>query len=356
VNAQKQAREFFCGGNLLHNAEGMENDYLQQEGDEVMRTITLEEHFSTPEFLAAMEKVWRDDPIMAMWNAVRDKLFEVGKGRIADMDAAGIDIQVLSQSGGLDKLKPGIATALAHDTNDFLAATVQAHPDRFAAFATLALQEPEKAAFEFERCVRQLKFKGALVNGTCGGLFLDHQRFTPLFETAQALDVPIYLHPGPPPSVIRKAYFEGLPEPSGFILSTAGWGWHVEAGLHVLRLIVSGLFDRFPKLRIIIGHMGEALPYYMVRSDAFLAKSTSHLKRRVSEYFHEHFYVTTSGCFSLPPFLCALQVVGADRTLFSVDYPYDSNLSGRAFLDALPVSAEDLAKISHGNAERLLKL
>jgi predicted TIM-barrel fold metal-dependent hydrolase len=119
---------------------------------------------------------------------------------------------------------------------------------------------------------------------------------------------------------------------------------------------ISGLFDRFPKLKIIIGHMGEALPYYMVRSDAFLAKSTSHLKRRVSEYFHEHLYVTTSGCFSLPPFLCALQVVGADRTLFSVDYPYDSNLSGRAFLDALPVSAEDLAKISHANAERLLKL
>ncbi len=342
--------------NLLHNADGIEKDFQQQEGDEVMRTITLEEHFSTPEFLAAMGKVWRDDPILAMWNAAREKLFEVGKGRIADMDAAGIDMQVLSLSGSLDRLEPGMATALARDTNDFLAAAVQAQPDRFAAFATLALQEPEKAAIEFERCVRQLQFKGALVNGTFGGLFLDHERFTPLFETAQALHVPIYLHPGPPPSVVRKAYFEGLPEPLGFVLSTAAWGWHVEAGLHGLRLIVSGLLDRFPKLKIIIGHMGEALPYYIVRADAFLAKSTKHLPRRVSEYFHEHFYITTSGCFSLPPFLCALEVVGADRMLFSVDYPYDSNLSGRAFLDALPVSAEDLAKISHGNAERLLKL
>ncbi len=233
---------------------------------------------------------------------------------------------------------------------------VQAHPDRFAAFATLALQEPEKAALEFERCVRQLGFKGALVNGTSNGMFLDHPRFTPFFETAQALDVPVYLHPAPPPDEVKKAYYGGLPGNLEFILSTAGWGWHVETGMHCLRLIVSGLFDRFPKLKIIIGHMGGALPYYIVRADAFLTQSTTHLKRRVSEYFHEHFYITTSGCFSLPPFLCAFQVVGADRILFSVDYPYDSNTLGRAFLDALPVSAEDGAKISHGNAERLLKL
>ena len=271
------------------------------------------------------------------------------------MDAAGIDVQVLSLSGSLDRLDPAVATALARDTNGKLADAVRAHPDRFAAFATLALQEPEKAALEFERCVRQMGFKGALVNGTTNGLFLDHPRFTPLFETAQALDVPVYLHPAPPPEEVRKAYFSRLPANSGFILSTAGWGWHAETGMHCLRLIVSGLFDRFPKLKIIIGHMGEALPFYIVRADAFLAHSATHLKRRVSEYFHEHFYITTSGCFSLPPFLCALQVAGADRILFSVDYPYDSNAAGRTFLNALPVSAEDKAKISHGNAERLLK-
>jgi len=321
-----------------------------------MRIITLEEHISTPEYLEAMGKLWQGDPVVAMWQAQRNKLFDVGKDRIADMDAAGIDVQVMSLSGGMDRLDPSLAMALARDTNDKLAAAVQARPDRFAAFATLALQEPEKAALEFERCVRQLGFKGALVNGTNDGLFLDDHRFTPLFETAQALDVPIYLHPAPPPDEVRKAYFSGLPADLGFVLSTAGWGWHVETGMHCLRLIVSGLFDRFPNLKIVIGHMGEALPFYIARADAFLVQSTKHLKRPVSEYFREHFYITTSGCLSLPPFLCALQVVGADRILFSVDYPYNSNALGRAFLDGLPVSAEELAKIAHGNAELLLKM
>jgi uncharacterized protein len=330
---------------------------LQRERDTAMRTITLEEHISTPEFLEAAGKAWQGNPIIDFLKANRGKLLDVGKDRIADMDAAGIDMQVLSLTGiGMDKLDSATATALARDTNGKLAAAVQAHPDRFAAFATLALQEPEKAASEFERCVRQLGFKGALVNGTCDGLFLDHPRFTPLFETAQALDVPIYLHPAPPPKVVQETYYGGLPGNLGYILSTAAWGWHVETGMHCLRLILSGLFDRLPKLKIIIGHMGEALPYYIVRADEVLAQSTKHLQRRVSEYFHEHFYITTSGCFSLPPFLCALQVIGADRILFSVDYPFSPNARGRAFLDALPVSPEEMAKITHGNAERLLKL
>ncbi len=343
--------------NLLHNASGGYNDLMQREHNKAMRTITLEEHISTPEFLEATIKAWTGDPVVAMWQGNQDKLLDAGKGRIAEMDAAGIDMQVLSLSGiGMDKLDPATATALARDTNDKLAAAVRAHPGRFAAFATVALHEPEKAALEFERCVRQLGFKGALVNGTCNGLFLDHPRFTPFFAAAQALDVPIYLHPGLPPEVVKEAYYGGLPGDMGFILSIAAWGWHVETGLHCLRLISSGLFDRFPKLKIIIGHMGEALPYWIVRADAFLARSGPHLQRRVSDYFHEHFYITTSGCFSLPPFLCALQVVGADRILFSVDYPFSPNAQGRAFLDSLPVSPQDMAKIAHGNAERLLKL
>ena len=322
-----------------------------------MRTITLEEHISTPEFLEATSKVWQVDPVVDFWKANRTKLLDVGKVRIAEMDAAGIDMQVLSLSGiGMDKLDPATATALARDTNDKLAVAVEAHPDRFAAFATVALQDPEKAALEFERCVRQLGFKGALVNGMSDGLFLDHRRFTPLFETAQALDVPIYLHPAPPPEAVKEAYYCGLPGNLGFTLSTAGWGWHVETGMHCLRLIVSGLFDRFPKLNIIIGHMGEALPFYIARADAVLAESAKRLQRRISEYFQEHFYITTSGCFTLPPFLCALQVAGADRILFSVDYPFSPNAQGRAFLEALPVSPEEMAKIAHGNAERLLKL
>lgn len=321
-----------------------------------MGSITLEEHFSTPEFLEAMATVWQGDPILAMWRANQARLFEVGEARIADMDAAGIEIQVLSLSGSLDKLDAPKATALATATNDRLAAIVRAYPDRFAGFAALALQEPEEAARELERCVGRLGFKGALVNGTCRGLFLDDPRFSPLFETAQSLDVPIYLHPGLPPEEVRKAYYEGLPGELGFVLATPGWGWHAEAGMHCLRLMLAGVFDRFPRLKIIIGHLGEALPYYIVRADDFLARGPVRPKRRILEYFRDHFYITTSGCFSVPPFLCALQVAGVDRMLFSVDYPYDSNAKGKEFLDALPVSDEDRAKIAYGNAKRLLKL
>src|SRR6201988_3383487 len=233
-----------------------------------MRIITLEEHITTPEILKAaqMPATGASAAFMQTMNA---KLLDVGDGRIADMDAAGIDMQVLSVSANtVDKLDSDAANAVARDANDRMAAAVQAHPDRFAAFATLALQEPDQAAAAFERCVRQLGVRGVMLNGTANGQFLDHPRFTAIFEAAQALDVPIYLHPAPPPKPVMDAYFRGLPGHFGFLLSTAGWGWHVETGLHSLRLIVSGLFDRFPKLKIIIGHMGENVPFSLARSPA----------------------------------------------------------------------------------------
>jgi predicted TIM-barrel fold metal-dependent hydrolase len=321
-----------------------------------MRTITLEEHFATPEFLKAtaqLQSAARVDFV----KPVESKLLDLGQGRIADMDAAGIDLQVLSLTwAGLDRLEGATATALAHDANDRLAAAVREHPKRFAGFAALALQEPEKAAAEFERCVRALGFKGALVHGTTRGMFLDDPQFTPLFETAQALDVPIYLHPAPPPKPVEEAYFGGLPGQLGFLLATAAWGWHAETGMHSLRLIVSGLFDRFPRLKLIIGHMGEDLPFSIARAEAVLSRETKHLQRRVGEYFQQHFHITTSGYFTVPPFQCAMEVVGADRILFSVDYPYSPNTVGRTFLNSLPISPEELGKISGGNAERLLKL
>jgi uncharacterized protein len=321
-----------------------------------MRTITLEEHFATPEVLKKSAEIQPASRNVFV-KAVQEKLLDLGKGRIADMDAAGIDLQVISlTNAGLDKLDGPTATALAHDANDKLSEAVRAHPKRFAGFATLALQEPEKAAAEFERCVRKLGFKGTLIHGTTKGVFLDDARFTPIFEAAQALDVPVYLHPTLPPKPVEDAYFGGLPGQTGFYLSTAAWGWHVETGMHCLRLMVSGLFDRFPRLNIIIGHMGEDLPFSIARAEAVLSRETNHLKRKVSEYFQNHFYITTSGYFTVPPLLCTLQVVGADRILFSVDYPYSPNTVGRKFLDALPVSPDDLGKISHGNAERLLKL
>lgn len=322
-----------------------------------MRTITLEEHFTTPEFLAATRKAWQGDDVLGMWDTGQEKLLDLNRGRLADMDAHGIDLQVISLSGiGMDKLDAAAATSLVREANDKLAYAVKAHPQRFAGFAALALQEPEKAAAELERSVRKLGFKGALLNGMCNGKFLDDPRFTPVLEAAAALDVPIYLHPAMPPDAVKKAYFGGLPGNLGFLLSVGGWGWHVEVGMHCLRMIVTGVFDRFPRLKIIIGHMGEALPFYIVRAEEFMGASAKHLQKPIREYFQENFYITTSGIFSLPPFLCALQIVGADRIMYSVDYPFSSAAAGNNFLETIPVSEADRAKISHRNAERLLKI
>jgi predicted TIM-barrel fold metal-dependent hydrolase len=218
------------------------------------------------------------------------------------------------------------------------------------------LKAPATAAAELERCVTRLGFHGALINGTTGGLFLDDPRFLPVFEAAAHLGVPIYLHPAPPPQPVREAYYSGLPGDLGFLLSIAGWGWHAEAGLHTLRLIVSGLFDRLPGLQLIIGHMGEGLPYALARSSSVLSNAASPLRQPVSNYFQSNIHCTTSGYFTLPPLRCALEVIGIDRLLFSVDYPYSPNTRGRTFLESLPeiLVADDFEKFAHRNAERLL--
>ncbi|MFP5205938.1 MAG: amidohydrolase family protein [Acidobacteriota bacterium] len=321
-----------------------------------MRTIALEEHITTPALQEAFAAGTRGAPSEYV-RTIQEKLLDLGAGRIADMDAAGIDMQVLSLAvAELDRLEPSTATALAREANDLMAAAVRAHPTRFAAFAALHLREPEKAAAELERCVRTLGCKGALVNGTSAGLFLDDPRFTPFWEAAHSLGVPVYLHPAPPPGPVQQAYFSGLPDNVAFFLSTAAWGWHVETGLHVLRLIVSGLFDRYPGLQLIIGHMGENLPFSLARADTILARGRLPLQHPVAHYAHHHLHITTSGYFTVPPLLCALQVFGSGRILFSVDYPYSSNAQGRAFLDALPLSPDDRRKIAHANAERLLQL
>jgi predicted TIM-barrel fold metal-dependent hydrolase len=328
-----------------------------------MRIITLEEHATTPEFLKATGQAQeRDSDSRGGMQGVVNKMLDMGEGRIADMDSNNIDMQVLSiSSAGLDKLDSAIATAVVRDANNALAAAVAAHPDRFAAFATLNLQEPQNAAKEFERCITELNFKGGIVMGTSKGIFLDDQRFEPIFEVAQRLNVPIYMHPGFPPKAVAEAYYSGLPDNIGFGLSMAGWGWHAETGLHCLRLILSGVFDRFPRIKIIVGHMGDHLPYNIARADRVFSGIASEsadppFKRRVIEYFRENFYITTSGYFDLAPFKCALEILGADHIMFSVDYPYSSNTAGREFLSHLNVSPKDFEKITHGNAERLLKL
>ena len=322
-----------------------------------MKTITLEEHFTTPLYLEATKGMEQGGPPNNRMQAIQHKQVDLGDGRLADMDAAGIDVQVLSLSGILlDALDPSTATEVARDANNRAAEAVRAHPSRFAAFAALGLKEPKPAADELRRCVQEFGFKGGIVNGTTDGLFLDDLRFAPVFDAAHDLGVPIYLHPAPPPQAVRDAYYSGLPDGFGEMLSIAGWGWHVETGLHALRLIVSGLFDRLPDLQIIIGHMGENLPFSVARAESVLSHAPHPLARSVTDYFRSNFHVTISGYFTLPPLLCALMVVGADRVMFSVDYPFSTNEQGRAFLDSLPVSATDLEKIAHGNAERLLRL
>ncbi len=316
-----------------------------------MRTIAIEEHFLSTAFSGSTRD--SSTPIDILWAQLTD----LGAGRLKDMDAGGIDLQVISHAGTTSDFEGGDIVQRVQEANDQLAAAVRKYPTRFAGFATLPMTNPEDAANELERTVRSFGFKGALINGTTNGHFLDDPSFLPIFERAVALSVPIYLHPGFPPAPVREAYYAGPFDPSvNCDLATRSWGWHSEAGLHALRLIMSGIFDRLPTLQIIIGHMGEMIPFMLGRIDDTLTPVAKHLKRKVPEYIHENFYITTSGFFTNPPLLTALQTIGSDRIIFSVDYPYNANERGRAFLDNAPISPDDKAKISHLNVERLLGL
>ena len=319
-----------------------------------VRVVTLEEHFTTPEFLDATA---RFIPAVASSATLDAKLLDLDDGRLAAMDEGGVDIQVLSlAAAALEKLAPTEATALVHDANDTAFAATQRHPRRLRMFANLALKDPEAAALELERGVKELNCVGGFLNGTQGGSFLDDVRYAPIFAMAERLDVPLYLHPSPPPPQVSAAYFSGLPERSAYFLSTAAWGWHAELGMHCLRLILAGVFDRHPSLKIIIGHMGEDLPYSLIRAQDGLPISVTGLTRTVMDYFVDHFYVTTSGYFTAPPFVCALDVVGIARLLYSVDYPYRSNVSGADLLKNIALAPADLRRVAAGNAERILKL
>ncbi len=289
---------------------------------------------------------------------LQPKLLDMGKERICAMDEAGVDFQVMSLAAmGLDGLEASEATVVIADVNDELAAAVKANPERLGGFAALALKDPENAAKELERCVMKLGFVGALVDGTVDGLFLDDPRFTPVWETAVRLKVPVYLHPAPPPETVKKAYYSGLPDDVSMLLSIAGWGWHAETGLHTLRLIVSGLFDRLPELQVIIGHMGEGLPYALARSSGILS-GPSHLRQTVADYFKSNLHLTTSGYFTQQPLKCAVEVVGLDRMMYSVDYPFSANTRGKKFLEDAAgwLSETDLEKLAAGNAAKVLKL
>jgi predicted TIM-barrel fold metal-dependent hydrolase len=320
-----------------------------------MKTITLEEHFLTETYVRATAEYSAKTGMQ--FPEMQAKLLELGAGRIAAMDEAGIDLQVMSLVAfGLEGLSAAEGTAVARDVNDELASAVSVNPDRLAGFATLALKDVGGATKELERCVKKLGFCGVMVNGTVEGRFFDDARFLPFFEGAAALDVPVYLHPSPPPEPVRKAYYSGLPGEMGRMLSIAGWGWHSETALHTLRLIVSGLFDKVPGLQLIIGHMGEGLPFALARSSGMLSGAAK-LKQTVADYFKTNIHMTTSGYFTLPPLECALEVVGIERMMYSVDYPFSANTKGKDFLDKVAgvLSAEEMEMLVGGNAAKLLR-
>ncbi len=325
-----------------------------------MKIITLEEHFQTAAINKAMAKLPPEHRMavdMGPVSLLEAQLEDLGADRLQWMDAVGIDVQVLSYaSPGVQIFPAAEAVPLAKDANDQLAAAVHAHPDRFAGFATLPTPDPEAAAAELERAVNILGFKGAMINGRTNDRFLDDPSFRPLLEAAVALDVPLYLHPTIPAKAVQDAYYTGFDPAVSGRFATAGWGWHMETGIHALRMILGGVFDRYPSLQLILGHWGEMIPFYLARFDGMLNPATKQLQRPVADYFLQQMHVTPSGMFTRPPFMLTLQILGADRILYAVDYPYIQDDQARAFLENAPISPDDKAKIAHGNAETLLKL
>ena len=338
-----------------------------------MRRIAVEEHFATreqldvlqslinktfpkPEVIQQEKNIGVEAPFLVGAShgseTVVKKLLDIGEGRIEDMDEAGVDVQVLSPIIGAQVLDAAGGVALARKVNDTAAKTLKRHPERFVGLATLAPQNPAEAANELKRAVKDLGFRGAMVNSHTKGEYLDDQKYWPIFEMAANLEVPLYIHPRVPPAEMLKYY---LAYPG---LASAILGFSHEVSLHTLCMVFSGVFDRFSTLNIILGHLGEALPYWLGRIDShWLSRPASkHLKKKPSDYLKENFFITSSGMFWEPPMMCACAAVGADRIMFAVDYPMESIKPAVAFLDSASMSHSDREKIYHQNAEKLFKL
>jgi 2,3-dihydroxybenzoate decarboxylase len=312
--------------------------------------IALEEHFLLPGF----EEYWSPtvvdiDP--AIYGGLRSRLLDFGSLRLDAMDEAGIERSVLSlTSPGIQaETAAAIARRKAEEANDLLAGEIQKQPHRYSGFACLPMQDPSAAADELERAVRQLGFCGALINGHTNGDYLDDAKFYPFWERAEALGTPVYLHPADPVS--------SFPPIAGCAaLKRAMWEWGVETGSHALRLIFAGIFDRFPRATLVLGHLGETLPFLLWRFDSRARIYGRKLNRRPSEYIRENFFVTTSGMFSAEPLLCCTGALGAERVMFSVDYPYESSAEAADFIESAPLSDIDRGNVCFHNAAKLLRI
>jgi 5-carboxyvanillate decarboxylase len=337
------------------------------------RRIATEEAFATREQIERFRKLLADgydDPgFKSLWGFylgsdsprarfIIDRLQNLGPERIADMDASGIDMQVLSlTSPGVQVFDAATANSLAASSNDELAAAIARHPTRFVGLAAAAPQDPPAAAKEIERGVHKLGLRGVIINSHTQGQRLDDPKFWDIFAAAEALDVPIYLHPNAPPRDMIAPYLEAG-------LDGAVFGFQAETGLHMLRIIVAGVFDQFPKLKMIVGHCGEALPFWLYRIDymhraAVAANRHPHLrklKRTPGEYLRDNVYVTNSGVASAPAIMLCHQVMGPEHTLYAMDYPYQYLPSEVTVSDELPMSDADKKKYFQTNAERLFKI
>lgn len=343
--------------------------YTQRNAKEIrptMRIITIEEHITGTELDNSVRKyilenvpyygltLGKELPYYPDFNLYAD----MGDLRIADMDKHGIDMQVISCPAQSGMLESDEAIPLTKDVNDSMAAAVAEHPDRLAAFASLPWTSPEAAADELERAVNRLGMKGALLAGRPAreAIFLDEPRFAPVLETAEKLKVPIYVHPGIPVPAVQDAYYARLDPVVSARLSLFSWGWHNEAGVQVLRMILAGVFEKYPELQIISGHWGELVPFFLSRLDQALPKKATSLSRTITETFARNVYVTPSGIFTYPQLLFVMQVLGTDRIIHSVDSPLVGNEDAYSFITNAPICNSDKEKIAHGNVEQLLGL
>lgn len=331
-----------------------------------MRIIAVEEHFADPALSKAGEPAATAlspgfaaayDPASGLpYCPPAEVLMNLAEGRIADMDAGGITMQVLSCLGA-QQVPADTAPALVRAANDKAAAAVRAYPDRFAAFAALPTADPPAAAAELDRCVSELGFAGTMIFGRTDGEFLDAPRFDPVLAKAAALNVPVFLHPGVPPRAITETSYTGaFPSVVVTRLQTSAWGWHQETAVHFLHLVHSGILDRYPGLQFILGHWGEMIPFYLDRVNEALPQRATGLERSFRDYFRQNVYIAPSGLFSQAQLRFCLETMPHERIVFAVDYPYVANDGALAFFEQAGLPQETKDKIAHTNAERLLRL
>lgn len=332
-----------------------------------MKLIAIEEHFMSKavneKYMEVMMKIASPAECIRLDGLHRflsdSPISSLGEERLAAMDKQGVDIQVISYGNNSPMDLPADASIqLCRQANNELAAAVRQHPARFAGYAVLPVGDPKAAADELSRTVNELGFVGVSLNGTHNRRFFDEPEFFPIFQKAEELNVPVYFHPGFPNEKVADYYYKGdnIPETVSAVFRSYGYGWHVDAGIHMMRMILSGIFNQLPNLKLVTGHWGELVPYYFDRIDEMIPKSITGFEKSFSEIYRKHVYITPSGIASRGTAMLAIAEMGVDHVLWSHDFPYVKRDNVKDFLTELPLSEEDKEKIAYKNAEKLLKL